>query len=98
MAASDPSTRRLVSQIAAHESWGRTDNRTARTAPARAAMQAKFLEQAGGDPVRAEHLRKAHYTRLALRSAQSRRKARELTAVADAAEAELLSRAGGQVA
>lgn len=89
--------RRLVASIAAHESWANTDNRAARTAPARAALDRKFLEQAGGDPVRAAHLRKAHFSRLALKSAQSRRKARELTEAADAAEAEL-SEAGGSVA
>lgn len=69
--------RRLRAAVAAHTSWANTDNRTARTAPARAAMDAKFLEQANGDPVRAEHLRKAHYARMALASAKARRKARE---------------------
>jgi hypothetical protein len=68
------SDRRIVAQIAAHESWANTPNRTARTAPARAALDAKFLEQANGDPVRAAHLRKAHFKRLALKSAQARRK------------------------
>jgi hypothetical protein len=45
--------------------------------------------------VRAEHLRKAHYARLALKSAQSRRKAREATTAAETAEVELLSALGG---
>lgn len=90
------STRRLVASIAAHESWANTTDRTARTAPARRALDQKFLEQAGGDPVRAEHLRKAHFQRLALRSAQARRKARELTNVAEAAEAELDELGGGR--
>jgi hypothetical protein len=58
-------------------------------APERTALLAKFLEQAGGDPVRAEHLRLAYYKRLALKSAQSRRKTKEFTAQAEAAEAEL---------
>ena len=65
----------LRASIAAHESWAQTENRSARTAPARAALDAKFLEQAGGDPVRAAHLRKAYFARLALKSAQARRKA-----------------------
>lgn len=65
--------RRLIAQIAVHTSWARTPDPAARTAPARAALAAKFLAEAGGDPVRAEHLRKAHYKRLALKSAQSRR-------------------------
>jgi hypothetical protein len=78
----------LRSRIAAHTSWANTTNRSARTAPARAALDARFLAEADGDPIRAEHLRKAHFARLALKSAQSRRKARALTQTADAAEAE----------
>lgn len=89
-----PTERRLAASIAAHESWANTPDRSARTAPARRAADAKFLEQAGGDPVRAEHLRKAHFQRLALKSAQSRRKAREATAAAEAAEAELEAMGG----
>jgi len=89
-----PAERRLHAQAMAHESWASTENPSARTAPARAAHEAKFLEQAGGDPVRAEHLRKAHYARLSLKSAQSRRRARELTEAADAAEAEISALGG----
>lgn len=81
--------RSLIASIAVHESWARTKDRTARTAPARAALDAKFLDQAGGDPVRAAHLRKAYFTRLALKSAQARRKAKEHAATAQAAENEL---------
>lgn len=68
------SERSLAAQIAAHESWASTPDRTARTAKARAALDQKFLDAADGDPVRADHLRKAHYARLALKSAQARRK------------------------
>jgi hypothetical protein len=68
-----PNERHLRAQIAAHESWARTDDRPARTAPARAALDEKFLREADGDPVKAEHLRKAYFARLAFRSAQSRR-------------------------
>lgn len=57
-------------------------------------MEAKFLAEAEGDPVRAAHLRKAHFARLALKSAQARRRARELTEAAEAAETEL-AEAGG---
>ena len=60
-------------RIGAHTSWANTEDRTARTAPARAGLERKFLDQADGDPVRAAHLRKAHYQRLALRSAEVRR-------------------------
>jgi hypothetical protein len=94
LSAPTASERKLVSSIAAHESWAKTTDRTARTAPGRAAMWQQFLDQAGGDPLRAEHLRIAYYKRLALRSAQARRKAREATASAEAAEAEL-DEAGG---
>lgn len=74
--------RELRARLASHESWAQTADRSARTAPARAALDAKFLEQAGGDPVRAEHLRKAYYARLALKSAQARRRNREARAAA----------------
>lgn len=63
----------LRGSIAAHESWAKTQDRTARTARGRAALEQKFLDQAAGDPVRAEHIRKAYYQRLALKSAQARR-------------------------
>ena len=77
--------RSLLGQIRAEVSWANTTDRSARTAPGRAAADAKFLEQADGDPVRAEHLRKAHYKRMALKSMQSRRRAKEATAAAEAA-------------
>jgi hypothetical protein len=81
--------RRLRAQMGAHSSWANTENRSARTAPARAARDQRFLDEAGGDPVRAEHLRKAYFVGLSLKSAQARRKSAELTAVAEQAEAEL---------
>lgn len=68
-----PEERTLRARIAAHESWARTENPSARTAPARRGLLDKFDRQAGGDPVRAEHLRKAHYARMALASAKARR-------------------------
>lgn len=71
-----PAERALRARIASHESWAATTDRAARTAPARRALDAKFLTAADGDPVRAEHLRKAHFARLALKSAQARRKGR----------------------
>lgn len=88
------SERSLAARVAAQVSWANTENRTARTAAARAARDQKFLDDAGGDPVRAEHSRKAYFAKLALKSAQSRRKARELTQAAETAEAEL-TEAGG---
>jgi hypothetical protein len=65
--------RSLRGQLAAHESWANTKDRTARTANARAALDQKFLDQAGGDPQRAESLRKAYYARIAFLSAKARR-------------------------
>ena len=60
-------------RIGAHTRWAKTTDRTAATAPARAALEQKFLDQADGDPVRAAHFRKVYYQRLALKSAQARR-------------------------
>lgn len=97
-----PSERRLSAQIAAHESWAATPDRSARTAPGRAAFLDRFEKQVDPDGVlppaerarRAEHAKRAHFQRLALRSAQSRRRAREATATAEAAEAELAELGG----
>jgi hypothetical protein len=69
-----PELRTLRSRIAAHESWAQTTDRSARTANARKGLEDKFLAEAGGDPVRAESLRKAYYARLAFKSAQARRR------------------------
>lgn len=63
----------MLGRLGAHASWANTTDRTARTAPARAALEQKWLDQADGDPVRAAHLKKAYYSRLALKSAQARR-------------------------
>lgn len=87
--ATSHSERALRARLAAHTSWANTANPSARTAPARAALDRRFLDQAGGDPVRAEHLRKAYFTKLALKSAQSRRRAKQATADAEQAETEL---------
>lgn len=74
----------MLGRIGAHTKWANTTDRTAATAPARAALERKFLDEAGGDPLRAESLRKAYYLRLARLSAQSRR-ARKGGAADDAA-------------
>jgi hypothetical protein len=71
---------RLTSQKAranAHMSWFHAEDRTARTANARKVLEDKFLAKAGGDPKRAESLRKAFYVNLAIKSAEARRR-REL--------------------
>lgn len=97
MPAEAASTRSLVARIAAHESWAATPDRSARTEPARRAMLARFEDEVDPDRIldpqdraqRAEHARKAHFTRLALKSAKARRKAKAMVAEAEAAEAEL---------
>jgi hypothetical protein len=66
--------RRLRAQLAAHESWAATESRSTRTANARRAFEDKFLAEADGDPQRAESLRKAYFARMALKSAQARRR------------------------
>lgn len=78
-----PSTqRRIASQVGAHESWARTTDRTARTAPARKAFEDRFAAQVRAEfpnlddaevATRAEHLKKAYYLRLALASAKARK-------------------------
>jgi hypothetical protein len=69
-----PAERSLRGQVGAHTSWANTTDRTARTANARKALEDKFLAEADGDPKRAESLRRAYYARLALKSAQARRR------------------------
>ena len=84
------SERSLRGRIGAELSWANTPNRSARTAPARAAMDQKFLDEAERRP-RPRRDTSARRTSPASRSksAQSRRKAREATATAEQAEAEL---------
>ena len=71
--APNPEFHRQIGRLGAHVSWAKTADRTARTAPARKAFDQRFLNEAGGDPVRAGHLRKAYFQRLALKSAAARR-------------------------
>lgn len=77
-----PSERTLRSQIAAHESWAHTEDRSARTEKARRALLDKFEKEVDPEGVltpaeratRAAHARKAYFARLALKSAQARRR------------------------
>ena len=81
VSAKNATERRLVASIAAHTSWAHTSDRSARTANARTTFLDRFAHEA--DPEgklapaerarRAEHLRKAYFARLALKSAQARR-------------------------
>ena len=73
-------TRQIIGAIGAHESWARTPDRAARTAPGRRAFLERFEREVDPDgilspeerTVRAEHARKAYFQRLALRSAKAR--------------------------
>lgn len=77
---STPAERSLRATIAAHSKWAIHDP-VAGTAKARQAFLDRFDKAADPDGVlppeerarRAAHLRKAHFTRLALKSAQARR-------------------------
>ncbi len=68
-------------QIASHESWANTADRTARTQPGRDGLTAKFEAQVDPDGLlspdelarRVESARKAHFARLAFLSAKTRR-------------------------
>jgi hypothetical protein len=62
----------LTKSRAVDISWANTVDRAARTAPARRAADARFLEQAGGDPKRAESLRRAFYKELTIKSLRAR--------------------------
>lgn len=76
-----PAERSLIAAIAGHESWAKTADRPARTAPARRSFNKRFEDQVDPDRVlapaerakRAENARKAYFQRLALKSAQTRR-------------------------
>lgn len=96
MPARDRESRVLVAQIAAAERWGRTPDRTAATAPARAGLRAKFAREidpygalAKSDPAelerRVDQLHHAHMLRMSLKAKAARKKATELRAL----EAEL---------
>lgn len=76
----------LIGKLGAHASWANTTDRSARTEPGRRAFNQRFLDEADGDPVRAEHLRKAYFARLALKSAQSRRRTSRILAEARKAD------------
>ncbi len=77
-----PAERALAARLAAHSKWANTSDTTAATAPARRAFLDRFEREVDPDGTlppaerarRAEHARKAYFTRLALASAKARRK------------------------
>jgi hypothetical protein len=79
-----PSERSLRARMAAYVSWSRTEDPVARTEPARKAARDRFERQVDPDGQlphaerarRAEQAMKAHMTRIALKSAQARRRKR----------------------
>ncbi len=96
-----PASRTSIARLGAHESWARTPDRSARTAPGRAVFDARFEREVDPDGTlppaerarRAEHARRAYFTRLALASAKARR-ARANPAVASRASRQDLGGAG----
>ena len=89
MPARSPEDRTLIAKIASAERWGRTVDRTAATAPARAGLRAKYareIDPAGTLPAdelekRVESLVRAHMLRMS-RAAQAARRAKRGDALA----------------
>ena len=81
MPARSPADRTVIAQIAAAERWGRTADRSAATAPARAGLRAKFAREVDPNGVldpaelerRVDHLVRAHMLRMSRAAAQARR-------------------------
>jgi hypothetical protein len=76
-----PAERSLRSKMASHLSWAQTDDRTARTAPARAGFMARFEREVDPEGVlppaerarRAEQLMRAHMAKLSLAASKAKR-------------------------
>jgi hypothetical protein len=74
--------RRLIGSMGAHKSWAQTEDRQARTQPARDALQAKFERLADPDGTldadelarRVKHLKAEHFARLQYASVQARKR------------------------
>jgi hypothetical protein len=81
VAASDPAIRSQIARIGGHAAAATHDTREL-TAPARKAFNLRFVDEVDPDRVlpqaererRAEQARKAYFARLALRSAQARKR------------------------
>lgn len=76
----NPAKRRAAAKIASNTRWAHEPDRVAATAPARAGLQRKFEDEVDPDrtldPIerarRAESAKRAHFTRLAQKSAEAR--------------------------
>ena len=74
--------RTQIAKLAAHTRWAHEEDRSAATRPAREGMQRKFERLVDPDGVlppdelekRVDSARRAHFQRLALKSAQARRR------------------------
>lgn len=108
MPARDPNERALIARIAISERWARASKqqRAAATVPARNGLIHKFELEVDPDGTlppaerarRVDLLLQAHMQRMALKAAQSRRKAREAHVAAEQAEREFaaLEDGGGE--
>lgn len=85
----DPQDRALRASLASHVSWANTLDPASRTAKARAAANGRFEKQAREKHPDAtdeqiariaEHLKSAHFRRLALEAAKARRKKKQAKA------------------
>lgn len=89
------SERALRARLGGLTRWAKTVDRSAATLPGRTAFDERFEREVDPDgtlpaaerAVRADAARRAYFTRLALKSASSRRKAREARQRAEAAQA-----------
>jgi hypothetical protein len=84
MPSRDPDDRVTIARIAAAERWGRSPDRTAATAPARAGLRAKFAREVDPDGVldprererRVDSLVQAHMLRMSRAAKQARQRAK----------------------
>lgn len=80
MPSPDSRDRRLIAQQAAAERWGRTADRTAATAPARAGLRAKYAREVDPDgrldgaelERRVDSLMRAHMLKMSRAAAKAR--------------------------
>lgn len=94
-----PEQRSLRARMAAHTKWADTHDPSAETEPARAAFLDRFERHVDPngelDPAerarRAEHAKKAHFTRMALRSAAARRRNRATSSTAPTSDGDEFS-------
>jgi hypothetical protein len=80
VASSNPEDRALIAQIAAAERWGRCDDRSAATLPARKGLRAKFAREVDPEGTlpaaeverRVDSLMRAHMLRMSLAAKAAR--------------------------